>query len=263
MDTASLIQSVRVKHYGAALVMPRHQHREASLCLVVDGAYAQHTRGREERHAIGHLMFCPGDEPHEQTFARSGALKIHLVPGPEMLDFLARRVPLATAPFTCADALVRIARQMAAELLKPDGCSSIVVEALALEAVDLFGRADTADGHASWLRAARDYVESRAFDAFSLTDVAHAVDRHPIHVAREFKRAYRCTVGDYVRQVRLRNASALLRSDRKSLAEIASLCGYYDQAHLTRAFRAVHGVTPGTYRREALVAGHANLVQSF
>ena len=262
MDTRSLLRSVRMKHYAASLVMPRHRHQEPSLCLVVDGAYAQHTHGREERHAIGHLMFCPADEPHAQVFARSGALKIHLSPGPELLDFLARRVALQSAPFACADALVSITRRIAEELLRPDGCSALAIEGLALEAVDRFGRTETPDVHAAWLRSARDYVESRAFEAFTLADVARAVDRHPIHVAREFKRAYACTVGDHVRRVRLRTAAALLRSSRRPVAEIAGECGFYDQAHLTRAFRAEHGVTPGTYRSAALAAGDANPVQS-
>jgi len=261
MDTRSLLRSVRMKHYAASLVMARHRHPEPSLCLVVDGAYAQYTHGREERHAIGHLMFCPADEPHAQAFARSGALKIHLSPGPEMLDVLARRVALQDAPFACADALVSIARRIATELLRPDGCSALAVESLVLEAVDRFGRAEPADAHAAWLRSARDYVESRAFEAFTLADVAGAVDRHPIHVAREFKRAYACTVGDHIRRLRVRTAAALLRSSRRPIAEIAGECGFYDQAHLTRSFRAVHGMTPGAYRNAVSATG-ANPVQS-
>jgi hypothetical protein len=55
MNTHNLIQSAHVKHYSAALVMPRHQHRDASLCLVVNGAYAQRTRGRDEVHQVGHI----------------------------------------------------------------------------------------------------------------------------------------------------------------------------------------------------------------
>lgn len=261
MDTRSLVHSVRLQHYAADFVMPLHRHERASLCLVVDGAYAQRTHGREERHTIGHLMFCPADAPHAQTFARNGALKIHVSPGPEMLDVLARRVVLQDAPFACADTLVEIARRIATELLRPDACSALTVEGLVLEAADRFGRADKTDTHAAWLRSARDYVESRAFEAFTLADVAHAVGRHPIHVAREFKRAYACTVGEHVRGLRIRTATALLRSARRSVAEIAGECGFYDQAHLTRAFRAVHGMTPGAYRN-AHPSTDANSVQS-
>jgi AraC family transcriptional regulator len=241
--------------------MPPHRHDEASLCLVVDGAYAQRTHGREEQHAIGHLMFCPADEPHAQTFSRNGALKIHLSPGPDMLDFLARRVPLQGAPFARAEALVAIARRMAGELLQPDGCSAITLEGLAFEAVDRFGRTETPDGHATWLRTARDYVEARAFETFTLAEVAQAVDRHPIHVAREFKRVFACTVGEHMRQVRVRTAAALLRSGRRSIADIAGQCGFFDQAHLARSFRAVHGMSPGAYRNAPLNPAGANPVQ--
>lgn len=261
MDTRSLVRFVRLKHYEAACVMPMHQHEHASLCLVVDGAYAQRTHGRDEQHAIGHLMYCPAGDPHAQTFGNNGALKLHVSPGPEMHDFLARRVALQGAPFACADALVAIARGIAAELLRPDGCSALTVEGLVLEAVDRFGRAETADAHAAWLRSARDYIESHAFETFTLADVARAVERHPIHVAREFKRAYACTVGEHVRRLRVRTAAVLLRSGRRPVAEIASECGFYDQAHLVRSFNAVHGTTPGNYRKAAPAAGDASLVQ--
>ncbi|GAA3111650.1 hypothetical protein GCM10010520_64930 [Rhizobium viscosum] len=35
-----------------------------------------------------------------------------------------------------------------------------------------------------------------------------------------------------------------------SIAEIAVACGFADQSHLTRIFTALHGVSPGTRRRE-------------
>ncbi|SFS18398.1 AraC-like ligand binding domain-containing protein [Dyella sp. OK004] len=249
MQMRNWIQSARVAHYGAGLTIPQHRHSEASLCLVVNGSYAQRTRGHEDIHHAGHLLFCPADEPHGQVFAQGGALKILLYPGPSMLEYLGQRVALGTAPFTYAETLVELAGRLCSELLRPDGCSALIVEETVLEAANLLGHAPAADAvRAPWLRRARDYIESRAFDAFSLADLAHAVDRHPMHVAREFKRSYQRTVGDYVREIRVRHAAALLRQGRQPLAEIASLCGFYDQAHLTRSFRTIHGITPGRYR---------------
>ncbi|MBB3461845.1 AraC family transcriptional regulator [Rhizobium sp. BK377] len=35
-----------------------------------------------------------------------------------------------------------------------------------------------------------------------------------------------------------------------SIAEIAVACGFADQSHLTPIFTALHGVSPGTWRRE-------------
>jgi len=44
-------------------------------------------------------------------------------------------------------------------------------------------------------------------------------------------------------------ARRLLRDSRVSLAAIATECGFFDQAHFSRAFRKLHATTPGQYRR--------------
>jgi len=52
--------------------------------------------------------------------------------------------------------------------------------------------------------------------------------------------------------LRMRNARRLLAAPELSLAELALACGYYDQAHFSRAFSDFVGETPGTYRRRKL-----------
>jgi AraC-like DNA-binding protein len=57
----------------------------------------------------------------------------------------------------------------------------------------------------------------------------------------------------YARVLRFNRAVALMKSDeaRRSLAEVAVECGYYDQSHLTRDFRAMAGCSPAVYLAEA------------
>jgi AraC-like DNA-binding protein len=53
------------------------------------------------------------------------------------------------------------------------------------------------------------------------------------------------------RMLRFRHASDLMEAfTGRSLAEIATLCGYYDQAHLDRDFRDFAGTTPTAYLAE-------------
>jgi AraC-like DNA-binding protein len=55
------------------------------------------------------------------------------------------------------------------------------------------------------------------------------------------------------RILRFERAAGLARAaDRPSLARIAAECGYHDQAHMTREFRALAGITPSAYRAAAL-----------
>jgi AraC family transcriptional regulator len=68
-----------------------------------------------------------------------------------------------------------------------------------------------------------------------------------------FARAFRATVGEtpyaYVIRRRIEHAQDLVLRTDKPLAQIALDCGLADQAHMTRLFRRVVGVSPGAWRR--------------
>jgi AraC family transcriptional regulator len=56
---------------------------------------------------------------------------------------------------------------------------------------------------------------------------------------------------DYVRRLRVEHARRELMTTSRSLADIAHSAGFADQAHLSRVFRQLTGVTPGAFRRVA------------
>lgn len=68
-----------------------------------------------------------------------------------------------------------------------------------------------------------------------------------------FARAFRETTGQpphrWLLARRIERAEQLLSNPERSLAEIASLCGFADQSHFTRAFRDARGISPGAWRR--------------
>jgi AraC-like DNA-binding protein len=47
----------------------------------------------------------------------------------------------------------------------------------------------------------------------------------------------------------------------RSLADVATESGYYDQSHLTRDFAALAGMTPGAYAAEAESVPEVRFVQ--
>lgn len=81
-----------------------------------------------------------------------------------------------------------------------------------------------------------------------LSDLAAAAGVTRFQVIRDFKQAAGMTPGQYVRDRRVRRACRLIGSGLP-LSAVAAEAGFADQSHLTRAFRAVKGVTPAAYRR--------------
>ena len=57
------------------------------------------------------------------------------------------------------------------------------------------------------------------------------------------------------RVLRFDRAARALRAPERGLAEVAYECGYFDQAHMNRDFRAFSGTTPTAFRASLLASG--------
>jgi AraC family transcriptional regulator len=69
------------------------------------------------------------------------------------------------------------------------------------------------------------------------------------HFLRMFHAATGYSPHQYVLQLRLKRAQELMRQRNISLIDIAAVCGFSSQAHLSKVFRQLLGVTPSEFRR--------------
>jgi AraC family transcriptional regulator len=85
----------------------------------------------------------------------------------------------------------------------------------------------------------------------SLADIAAAAHLSTYHLTRVFKKSMGASPHQYLVQVRVNSARALLAAGAgdRSLAEIAAAVGFSDQSHLTRHFKRLLGVTPKQLRQ--------------
>ncbi|WP_231937106.1 helix-turn-helix transcriptional regulator [Caballeronia udeis] len=90
----------------------------------------------------------------------------------------------------------------------------------------------------------------RFHEGLTLDEIATDSHVSADHLAREFRKHFGVTVGEYVRQIRVDFACGQLAGGRQSLAAIAEAAGFADQSHFTRVFRRRMGVTPAVYRSQ-------------
>lgn len=92
-----------------------------------------------------------------------------------------------------------------------------------------------------------DFAEDHIGDVLDLERLAEIAGFSRYRLIRSFRRDRGVTPHAWITGRRVSRAKGLL-SVGESPAEVAVVCGFYDQAHLTRHFKAITGVTPARYR---------------
>lgn len=114
----------------------------------------------------------------------------------------------------------------------------------------------TKGGLAGWqLRRVTAYVDAHLQGPIFTSTLAEVVHLSTGHFCRAFKASTGETPHGYVVRQRIRRAQLLMRDTQDTLSEIACACGLSDQAHLTRLFRRLVGMTPLAWRRAWRQAG--------
>ncbi|SHG24969.1 AraC family transcriptional regulator [Kaistia soli DSM 19436] len=96
-----------------------------------------------------------------------------------------------------------------------------------------------------------DYIEANIDKDLDLAELSSVASMSVYHFARRFKETVGISPHAYVRRRRVLRARSLLDRQVIGLAEVAAMCGFSSQAHLTTVFRSQLGVTPGQYKRMA------------
>jgi AraC family transcriptional regulator len=94
-----------------------------------------------------------------------------------------------------------------------------------------------------------DYIETHLSDKISAGDLADLVSLSKGQLSRAFKISVGVPPFRYIVRRRLELACTMMRTTREPLSQVAIACGLCDQAHFSRLFRNVIGMSPSAWRR--------------
>ncbi|REK12047.1 MAG: AraC family transcriptional regulator [Planctomycetota bacterium] len=235
---------LRVRHvrYRAGAVQSRHRHREGTLSLVLAGQIEETSTAETHRAAAGSFAVKPAGAWHANHYGPRGALVAQLMSrdSESFWSGLPWQYGWREAP-TFARAVLSL-------------FSGASASATALEAA-LWTEFDAALPPESELRPTPPVWWDDAVDLLnveagvSVAAVARRVGVHPVHLARVCRKQFGCSVRAYLRTRRVLAAWRACEREEASLAAIAARSGFADQAHMTRAFAQVLGISPGRLRK--------------
>jgi AraC family transcriptional regulator len=102
------------------------------------------------------------------------------------------------------------------------------------------------------LRRVEEYMREHLDGNIGVDDLATAAGLSPIYFARKFKRCTGSSPYRHLQSIRIERAKELLADDNISIAEIALMCGFCHQEHMTRVFKKDYGTTPAAFRRRSI-----------
>jgi len=244
--------------YPAGTEIPPHEHENAFFYLVVQGT-CQEVRGSEEIVAEpSALVFHPAQEPHANRWVGAEGRCFHVEFGPAWVHRLHEQGLTLEHPMHQQGGLPTwLATRLYHEFHRTDTASRLAIEGLTLELLAEFIRSPH-QSHPSllpprWLEQARDLLDAHFAENLNVATIAKAVNVHPTHLVRAFRRQYHCTMGDYVRNRRIEFACRALSISDASLTDIALTAGFSDQSHFCKTFKRLTGLTPTQYQRDVRI----------
>jgi AraC family transcriptional regulator len=249
--------AIREAAYCAAATVPVEPLPWLGLCLTLDGGYRMDWGRTRLTCGPASLIFLPPGQAFDAHISDEGShcLTVFIEPalllsaGDTVLDAerlnAARRAPPHWLAF-----------QLRREIEIADDLSTTsVVHTLVALLTELTERPglEARSAPPPWLERVQEQIHDDFHRHHTLESLARKAGVHHVHLAREFRRRYGCTVGHYIRQRRVEFACHRLRASLDSLAEIAFDAGFADQSHFTNTFRRLVGMSPGVFRTRFFV----------
>jgi AraC family transcriptional regulator len=240
--------------YTPHIEVPWHYHENAYFYYHLRGRLDEVNKKQTLTCTPGTLLFHHWQDPHYDKNFSTDAVFFHIELEKNWFavhhlnpDVLEGSMQLGNP--ACKTAFQKIY----SELKINDNATQLSVDGLLLQSFAAIMRHSQKEKHGipGWVARIREILNDGETQGHTLQQLSLETGIHPVHLSKEFPKYFNAGFGDYVRNVKIERAARLLANKEITLSGIAHLCGFADQSHFTRCFKAFYGMTPLKYRNIA------------
>jgi AraC family transcriptional regulator len=232
--------------------LARHYHENANVAFILNGSFTEILDRRSFECSPQSLIVKPAGEAHVNHYGREGMHCFLIEVKPQKIESLGSlSKTFDRVNHVRGGMFSMLAMRIWKEMRVMDSASPLAIEGLSFELIAEISRHSNFVSERQlphWLEQVREILHANFSETISFANVAKTVDVHPVHLAREFRKYYGCTLGDYVRGLRIEFACRKLSTSDMPLAEISLEAGFSHQAHFSRIFKRQIGITARVFR---------------
>ncbi|TMU56608.1 helix-turn-helix transcriptional regulator [Flagellimonas algicola] len=231
-----------------------HYHENPYFMYVLHGNMKDSNTRVQTLCPSGSLMFNNWQEAHygskhsdkasgfhlefEVDWLKTNGIPLHLLEGSQLIENPQLHVLFA-----------RLYR----EFVLSDDYSEVSVEVLLLQICEALGNQkeiNTLD-NPIWVDGLKELLHYDS-SSLSLDYLSSELNIHPVHISRAASKYLSMSLGEYIRQQKIKKAIPLLLDPSNSLTTITYQLGFSDQSHFTRTFKAYMNNTPSAFRKQMI-----------
>lgn len=225
-----------------------HSHDKPTICFMLHGGGVEKRRNNSYERCACDVRFYHADELHQSIIKIFPSKCVNLELDSHFLHQYEITESLLNLAVTNNLNVRFLMLKIHSELMMDDAWTNSSVKILLLSMLHET-KNTLIRKKPEWITNLHQLLNDNWAETMSLEDLASIINVHPVTISKNFTRYFSCTLGEYMRKVKVDKSISLITSSDLSLTEIAFRCGFADQSHFIRNFKKLTGFLPKDIKR--------------
>ncbi len=229
-----------------------HYHEKPYFTFIIEGKVLEGNRKEVYECSAGSLLFHNWDDAHYNTKPPGFTRGFHIEIAQDWLDRFDLSLDTLQGSIAVKNPDIKLMfYKLFYESKIHDTASHLATDALLIDVLEnIKGQNKIAyASRPAWIKSLLEILHEDTLQDLSLAQLAALLGIHPVHISRYFPKYFGCSLGTYIRKLKVQKSLALLPEIHKPLTDIALDSGFSDQSHFIRCFKENMGMTPFAFRK--------------
>ncbi len=221
-----------------------HAHRNSYLSILLSGLYSEVTLDSQKVISPCHILYRPAHYKHKNQFITDKTKCFNIEFSPEWFDkhdINSKKIKPQIKDAQNYPFLLRLLIDFLKHR-KIDFFEELLMQLITGE------EKMTSPTRKPWLGKLVRILDNEIEKNHSLRTLSERVFVHPNYMSRVFKEHFDVTIGQYQMDKKIKSATKKLFIEKNSIAQIALDCGFFDESHFIKVFKAYNRITPHQFR---------------